>query len=101
MKINCDVDNLVSLIYDTVTKLCEKFGVIINWSQENVIPYVIDVLSRYRIMEIVKNLMWPVFFIASAVWIAVLFKKSRGNDGYFWSYDEFHLTSLKEQFTSI
>ena len=39
-----------------IDKIAEKIGVAIDWSNENVMPYIQDIMQRYRTMNIVNNI---------------------------------------------
>lgn len=40
---------------NVIDKIAEKIGVAIDWSSENVMPYIQDVMQRYRTKSIVEN----------------------------------------------
>lgn len=40
---------------NVIDKIAEKIGVAIDWSKENVMPYIQDIMQRYRTMSIVGN----------------------------------------------
>lgn len=62
-------------IISVLDALCEKFGIAINWTEENVIPYV-EVLCRKLITyETVNSIIWLVFDILILIAIALLIKK--------------------------
>ena len=44
-------------IIKVIDYICGKLGLAIDWTAENVMPQVIDIFSRYRIYEIVRNSM--------------------------------------------
>jgi len=54
----------------------DKLGIAIDWSSENVWPYVMDVLGRYRIMEIVINAIWVVVLTGMTIAMITLLCKS-------------------------
>lgn len=39
-----------------IDKIAEKIGIAIDWSSENVMPYIQDIMQRYRTMNIVNNI---------------------------------------------
>ena len=41
---------------NVIDKIAEKIGVAIDWSSENVMPYIQDIMQRYRTMNIVNNI---------------------------------------------
>lgn len=40
---------------NVIDKIAEKIGVVVDWANGNVWPYVQNVMERYRTMNIVKN----------------------------------------------
>lgn len=45
-------------IISVLNYLGEQLGVAIDWTSENVWPQVVDILGRYRLMEIIKMGLW-------------------------------------------
>ena len=41
---------------NVIDKIAEKIGIAIDWSNENVMPYIQDIMQRYRTMNIVNNI---------------------------------------------
>lgn len=41
----------------------DKLGIAIDWSSENIWPYVTDILNRYRNMKLIENSGWLIFCI--------------------------------------
>ena len=46
------MDNELAKIFD---KIAEKFGIVVNGSQDNIYPYIRDILQRYRTASIVQD----------------------------------------------
>lgn len=58
-------------IIQVLEYLAEKMGVTIDWSQQNVMPYMQQICEKYIRYEIATSIMWMLTglaFIASAVW---------------------------------
>ncbi len=60
-------------IIDVINDLCAKFGVAIDWTAENVMPYIEDLCGRYIQFEIQTSIAWIVLFavitsFAGLVW---------------------------------
>lgn len=75
--------------------ICEKIGVVIDWSQENVIPYVMDFFKRYVAYNIVEEILLILFSFALIIGVVIFFKviikdrakcKSKKKDTVFWDY---------------
>ena len=59
---------------DIFNMLCEKIGVAIDWTQENIIPYVMELCKRFVILNIVEEALWLVSGIIAVVVIGFLSK---------------------------
>lgn len=53
-------DQIIAVIND----LCQKFGVAIDWTAENVLPYIEDLCARYIQFEIQTSIAWIVYMAA-------------------------------------
>jgi hypothetical protein len=49
-------------IIQVIDKIAEKIGIAIDWSQENILPYMQDLLRRYTTMQIVSNTVAAICF---------------------------------------
>ena len=59
---------------DIFNMLCEKIGVAIDWTQENIVPYVMELCKRFVILNIVEEALWFISGISVVVVIGLLFK---------------------------
>lgn len=50
--------DISSEIIEVLDHLSEKFGVVINWSSENVMPYVQELCGKYISWEISTSIAW-------------------------------------------
>lgn len=57
-----------SQIIEVLDALCAKFGIVVDWTTANVLPYAQDLCNRIVRYEIVKS----VVFIVAATLVAVL-----------------------------
>ena len=62
-------------IINVLNYLGEQLGIAIDWSSENIWPQVMDILGRYRLMEIVYSCLWIVIQSAFIVYALVVFVK--------------------------
>ena len=62
-------------IINVLNYLGEQLGIAIDWSSENVWPQIMDILGRYRLMEIVYSCLWIVVQAAFIVYALVVFVK--------------------------
>lgn len=64
---------------NVIDKIAEKIGIAIDWSSENVIPYVQDIMERYRTTNIVNNIIvMTVCAIIITICIIVAVKVTKG-----------------------
>lgn len=54
-----------SQVIEVLNYLCGKFGVVIDRSAENVMPYVQELMSKFIQWEIATSRMWIVFAVLS------------------------------------
>lgn len=75
--------------------LFEKIGVAVDWTQENIIPYIMDLCKRYVAYNIVETVLWILFGIALIIGVIILFRviikdrakcESKKKDTVFWDY---------------
>lgn len=63
-----------SQIIEVLNDLCTKFGMVIDWSQENVLPYVQTLLTKFISWEIATSWVWiciALFMILSGVALVI------------------------------
>ena len=61
-------------IIEILDYLGRKFGIAIDWTSENVVPYIEDLCARYIKFEIYTSIMWIVLCVgimalAGIIWI--------------------------------
>ena len=74
--------------------LGEQLGIAIDWTSENIWPQVMDILGRYRLLEIISTCMWifaeTVFVVVSLIAIVKCLKASarirKTKEDNFWWY---------------
>ena len=62
-------------IIQVIDDLCEKFGIAVNWTSENVIPYIELLCGKLVKYEIVTSIASLIFSIAIIILCGILFKK--------------------------
>ena len=62
-------------IINVLNYLGEQLGIAIDWSSENIWPQVMDILGRYRLLEIVYSCLWIVIQSTFIVYALVVFVK--------------------------
>ena len=61
-------------IINILNYLCQKFGIVIDWTSENVMPYLEDLCSRYIQFEISTSIAWIILCVgitalSGIIWI--------------------------------
>ena len=87
-------------IINVLNYLGEQLGIAIDWTAENVWPQVMDILGRYRLLEIISTAMWILVEIATLVFaliVAVKCIKANGKiratqEDNFWWYKGYSST---------
>jgi hypothetical protein len=65
-------DNFIKIMDD----LGKRLGIIVDWGNENVIPYLTDLVSRFIHWEVATSLVWLVLGIILLISFIVLLTKS-------------------------
>lgn len=77
-------------IIQVLNAVCEKFGIVINWSTKNVLPYIQDLISRIVLYEAVTSVLWLLIFVGAFVFaIKRVTVHRKGLKGLDWWDDEF------------
>lgn len=71
-------DQIIAVLND----LCAKFGMAIDWSSENIVPYVSQLCERYIRYEIATSAAWMVVIAVLPAILLVIAKKSDDSDIY-------------------
>lgn len=66
-------------IIKVLDNLGEKFGIAIDWSSENVLPYLQDLSKRIVNYEIMKDFIWIGMFTIGLIILTVIIIKVRKN----------------------
>lgn len=66
-------------IIKVLDNLAEKFGIAIDWSSENVLPYLQDLSKRIVNYEIMKDFIWIGMFTIGLIILTVIIIKVRKN----------------------
>lgn len=71
-----------SQFIEVLDALCEKFGIVIDWTSQNVVPYVTDLATRLVSYEIWTSAAWIVILGAAFAVIWKLTKNARKDDSF-------------------
>lgn len=63
--------NIVDNIVDIINALCEKFGIALDWSAENILPKVKELISRFAAYRIS---VYSACLIIAAILVAIFYK---------------------------
>lgn len=63
--------NVSEQIIEVIDSLCEKFGIAIDWTADNVIPYIETLCTKFINYEIYTSIFWICFMVALSclLWI--------------------------------
>ncbi len=67
--------NVSEQIIAVIDSLCEKFGIAIDWTQENIWPYLQSLFQKYITYEICTSVMWIVAFSVLFIISCTFYKK--------------------------
>lgn len=80
--------NISNEIIKVLDALYEKFGIVIDWTSTNILPYLETLFGKFIKWEIASSIFTMVFWIllAGIAWLIAipLIKKSNNND---WDFD--------------
>lgn len=69
-------------IINVLDYLCRKFGVTIDWTSENVMPYLEELCGRYIKYEVYTSIAWCVTFVAIVVIAGLIWGVAKIVDRY-------------------
>lgn len=85
--------NVSEQIINVINALCEKFGIAIDWTADNVLPYIETLCGKFIKWEIYTSIFYMVLWVilAGIVWLISipLSKKAKKSD-----WDEYDATSF-------
>lgn len=67
-------------IIQVLDALCEKFGIVIDWTAENVIPYLAELSTKIVNYEMTTSIIWIIMFSIPFIIFLVLFILSMWQD---------------------
>lgn len=82
-------------IINVMDYICDKLGIAIDWTAENVWPQVMEILSRYRLYSIVVHALGIIIPIVITIVLILCFKiiikaykecSNNKTDNFFWEY---------------
>ena len=82
--------NVSQQIIEVIDNLAQKFGIVIDWGQQNVMPYIQELCSKYIKWEIGTSVIWGVIGVLLITFcIIAIVKCIKGSrSGIDWKSDE-------------
>lgn len=80
-------------IIKVIDKLCQQFGIVIDWTDQNILPYLQELAYRYVHYKIVFYSIWAIIGLILVIISIVICKKFFGkskNERYDFFYEEFY-----------
>lgn len=77
-------------IIELLRELANQLGIAVDWTSENIKPYIIDIMGRLARYEIFTSIIWILFFVIVILIASKLLKMSYKNfkDEDNWTWDE-------------
>lgn len=72
-----------SQIIEVLNHLCLKFGLVIDWTQENIFPYLQELAGKYISWEIATSKAWIIVAVVALIIGLILFISDAALD---WAY---------------
>lgn len=73
--------NFSEEIINVLDYLCKKFGIVVDWTSENVIPYIQDLCARYIQYEVFTSIAWmiaiPTITLIISIPLIITHKKAK------------------------
>lgn len=77
-------------VVEVIEVLCEKFGIVVDWTSSNILPYIEELLGRFINFKIGTSIFWICFIpmlTLIAFFVAKPFHKKALEDEYDYDYD--------------
>lgn len=68
-------------VIEVIDALCDKFGIAVDWTSQNVFPYMQDLMNRIVKYEIITSIFWVVFFCSVCISSFIFMKKVCKTEG--------------------
>lgn len=62
-------------IIKVLDNLCEKFGIAIDWTSQNVVPYLKELMGRFINYEVVTSIFWIIVGVIAIIIPVIVIKK--------------------------
>lgn len=62
-------------IIKVLDSLCEKFGIAIDWTSQNVVPYLKELVGRFINYEVVTSIFWIIVGVIAIIIPVIVIKK--------------------------
>lgn len=61
-------------IIKILDNVCEKFGIVVNWSSDNVVPYIKDVMERFVRFRVAESVFYIILGVLSLCSLFVIYR---------------------------
>ena len=77
-------------IVELLKELANQMGIAVDWTSQNIRPYIIDIMGRLARYEIFTSVIWILFFVIVILIASKLLRMSYKNlkDEENWTWDE-------------
>ena len=77
-------------LVELLKELANQMGIAVDWTSQNIRPYIIDIMGRLARYEIFTSIIWILFFVIVILIASKLLKMSYKNlkDEENWTWDE-------------
>lgn len=85
-------DQIISVLDD----LAARFGVAIDWSQENVLPYLQELFDKYILYNMLSSIVWivSVVFLTTVCYVVAARSYKKFKESYNDMYDAIHTVAM-------
>jgi hypothetical protein len=72
-----EIMNVSDQIIQVLDDICRRFGIVIDWTNENIIPYVTMLCTKLVTYEIWTSVAWLVISVVATIVMIAIIKKNR------------------------
>lgn len=81
-------------IIKVLDKLCEKFGIVVDWTSQNVMPYMQDLMTRFIKYKMIINSFWLAIGIVLLIVTVIAIYILKKSNEYENNNDDFCLMAI-------
>jgi hypothetical protein len=92
--VNLGNNELVELLKE----LANQMGIAVDWTSENIRPYIVDIIGRLAKYEIFTSVIWILFFVIvifiASMLLRMSYKEFKNEENYYWDEEVFGGTAV-------